>query len=91
MTTPGLEKFDHLEDKIHRVVELCKKLKKEKTGLRKEIEALRREVESLTSEKERLQAQVGRLIEDRKAMREKVEGMLDAIATLEMEAESLKK
>ncbi|QQS47304.1 MAG: hypothetical protein IPM66_01125 [Acidobacteriota bacterium] len=91
MTTPGLEKFANLEDKLHRVVELCKKLKQEKEQLRSELEALRLEVGALTNEKAQMDDRISKLLEDRKLMREKVEGMLDAIATLELEAESLKK
>lgn len=91
MTTPGLEKFANLEDKLHRVVELCKKLKQEKEQLRLELEELRLEVEALANEKAQMDERISKLLEDRKVMRKKVEGMLDAIATLELEAESLKK
>lgn len=91
MTTLGLEKFTNLEDKLHRVVELCKRLRQEKDALQGDLDALAREVEALSAEKAQLRDQISRLFEDRKLMREKVEGMLDAIATLELEAESLKK
>ncbi|MCI0337341.1 MAG: hypothetical protein L0226_07190 [Acidobacteria bacterium] len=87
----GLEKFSHLEDKIYRTVELCKTLKQEKENLEREIERAREEIAELAAEKDILKKQAGRLLEDREAMRLKVEAMLDAIAMLELEAESLKK
>jgi len=91
MTASGLEKFANLEDKLHRIVELCRKLKEEKSGLKAELDELVRQVDGLKIENSRLEARISRLNEDRRLMREKVEGMLDAIATLELEAESLKK
>jgi FtsZ-binding cell division protein ZapB len=91
MTVAGLEKFSHLEDKIYRTVELCKALKQEKEVCEQELERVRQENTDLAAENEDLEKQVERLIEDRESMRLKVEAMLDAIAMLEMEAESLKK
>lgn len=91
MTAAGLEKFSHLEDKIYRLAELCKALKQEKEGLERELGQARDEIADLISDKSHLEKRVERLLEDREAMRLKVEAMLDAIAILEMEAESLKK
>ena len=87
----GLDKFSHLEDKIHRAVELCKSLKQQKEGVEKELEGAQRQIADLSAEVEKLKGQVERLVEDRAAMKFKVEGMLDAIAMLELEADSLKK
>ncbi len=91
MTAAGIEKFSHLEDKIYRTVELCKILKQEKENLERALEAAKKQCDDLTSANGDLEKQVELLIEDREAMRLKVEAMLDAIAMLEMEAESLKK
>jgi len=86
-----LEKFSHLEDKIYRTVELCKSLKRDKEMLGLELDKARQKINDLMAENLRLGEQSERLIEDREALRLKVEAMLDAIAMLEMEAESLKK
>jgi predicted nuclease with TOPRIM domain len=91
MTASGLEKFSHLEDKIFRAVELCKTLKQEKEILEKELDAGRERIAKLTADKNDLEEQLVQMLEDREAMKLKVEAMLDAIAMLEMEAESLKK
>jgi FtsZ-binding cell division protein ZapB len=91
MTVAGLEKFSHLEDKIYRTVELCNKLRLEIERLELEIEKERSEKTDLIAENIRLGEQVERLLEDRESMRLKVEAMLDAIALLELESESLKK
>jgi FtsZ-binding cell division protein ZapB len=87
----GLEKFSNLEDKIHRAVELCKVLKQEKENLEGELEKLRKEIAALREDNTDLERQAERLLRDRESMQLKVEAMLDAIATLEMEAESVKK
>lgn len=91
MTLSGLEKFSHLEDKIHRTAELCKLLKQEKDQLEIELEQARRELNDQAIEKERLEAKIEFLLADRDSMKLKVEAMLDAIAMLELEADSVKK
>jgi FtsZ-binding cell division protein ZapB len=91
MKAAGLEKFSHLEDKIYRTVELCKSLRRDKEMLGLELEKMKEKINDLMAENLRLGEQAERLIEDREALRLKVEAMLDAIAMLEMEAESLKK
>ncbi|MBO0723886.1 MAG: hypothetical protein J2P41_23880 [Blastocatellia bacterium] len=87
----GSEKFSHLEDKIHRTVELCKALRSEKESLERELEEARKEIAALRSENRDLEKHAERLLSEREAMQLKVEAMLDAIALLEMEAESVKK
>jgi FtsZ-binding cell division protein ZapB len=87
----GLEKFSNLEDKIHRAVELCKVLRQEKENLEGELEKLRKEIAALREDNTDLERQAERLLRDRESMQLKVEAMLDAIAMLEMEAESVKK
>ncbi len=91
MTLSGLEKFSHLEDKIHRTAELCKSLKHEKEQLEMELAQARRELDDQAAEKERLEAKIEFLLADRDSMKLKVEAMLDAIAMLELEADSVKK
>lgn len=87
----GLEKYSHLEDKIHRTVELCKSLRQEKAQLEVELERTRQDVIVEREEKARLRAQLAFLLEDRDGMKLKVEAILDAITMLELEADSAKK
>jgi len=88
----GLEKFSHLEDKIYRTIEQFKRERQERESLERELLSLRREVSRVSDDKERLESQVERLLTERDAIKLKVEGMLDAIAMLDMEAvEALKK
>jgi len=91
MTLSGLEKFSHLEDKIHRAVELCRSLKQEKDQLESELEKTRQALADEAVEKEHLRARIEFLLIDRDSMKLKVEAMLDAIAMLELEADSAKK
>jgi|GEM_PF-146313 len=88
----GLEKFSHLEDKIYRTIEQFKRERQERESLEREVLSLRREVSRANDDKDRLESQVERLLTERDAIKLKVEGMLDAIAMLDMEAvEALKK
>ena len=91
MTLYGLEKFSHLEDKIHRAVELCRSLKQEKSQLEQELENARQALTVEAAEREQLRAQIEFLMTDRDSLKLKVEAMLDAIAILELEADSAKK
>jgi chromosome segregation ATPase len=87
----GLEKFSHLEDKIYRTIEHCKSLKIEKERLESDVIQMRRDVMALTEEKERLESQLERLYSERDIIKLKVEAMLDAIAVLENEVETVRK
>ena len=89
MTVTGLDKFAHLEDKIRLAVEMCKSLKQEKEALERELEKLRARLAESDADRNRLRVQIERLQVDRESMKRKVEEMLNAIAALEMEAESL--
>jgi chromosome segregation ATPase len=89
MTPPGLDKFAHLEDKIRLTVEMCKSLRQEKEALERELDQMRNRLIESDAERDRLNSLLDRLQEERDSMKRKVEEMLTAIATLEMEAESL--
>lgn len=91
MAVAGLEKFSHLEDKIYRTVELCKSLKADREKLERELATMRRELTEAHAERDRIGSQLERMLADRDSMRLKVEAMLDAISTLEMEAEAARK
>lgn len=81
----GLEKFSHLEDKIYRTIEQFKRERQEREALEREVLSLRRELGRTSDDKERLELQVERLLSERDAVKLKVEGMLDAIAVLDVE------
>ncbi len=89
MSLPGLDKFDHLEDKIRLAVEMCKSLRQERDGLERELDAVHARLSEADAEREALHRQIERLKGEREEMKRKVEEMLNAIAALEMEAESL--
>jgi chromosome segregation ATPase len=82
----GLEKFSHLEDKIYRTIEQFKRERQEREALEREVSTLRREMTRATDDNQRLEEQVERLLTERDAIKQKVEGMLDAISVLEVEA-----
>lgn len=77
--TNGLEKFSHLEDKIYRTIELTKALRQEKDDLERQLAAAR------TGDKQELVAEIDHLLAERKAIRTKVQRMLDAIAAADPE------
>lgn len=81
----GLEKFSHLEDKIYRTIEQFKRERQEREALEREVQNLRREMTRAGDDKARLEEQVERLLSERDAIKLKVEGMLDAIAVLDVE------
>ena len=89
MSVPGLDKFAHLEDKIRLAVEMCKLLRQEKEALEHELAAMRAQLAESDADRDKLRGQIDRLQIDRESMKRKVEEMLNAIAALEMEAESL--
>lgn len=82
----GLEKFSHLEDKIYRTIEQFKRERQEREALERELSSLRHEMSRASDDKKHLEQQVERLLTERDAIKLKVEGMLDAIAVLEVEA-----
>ncbi len=91
MAQGGLDKLAALEDKIFRNVEMCKVLRQEKADLLLEIERVKQEVTALKAENSFLEKKLLKLVADREDLKLKVEAMVDAIAMLELEAESLKK
>ncbi len=79
----GLERFGHLEDKIFRVVESFKAIKKENEALRADNQKLREEVEELHQNSASVQQNLAHLQEEREALRERVEKALSLLATVE--------
>ena len=77
----GLEKFSHLEDKIHRTIELTKALRQEKEDLERELVTLR----SRAGARDELVAENERLLAEREAIRIKVQRILEKIDAVDPE------
>jgi chromosome segregation ATPase len=80
--------LDQLEERIRRVAELCRDLRQERAILQKEVAGLLLQIETISDEKRKLERRIDHLIAGRRELHDRVESMLDAIATLEMEVES---
>jgi uncharacterized coiled-coil DUF342 family protein len=81
----GMEKFSHLEDKIYLTLEFVKKLREDKERLEKEVANLRNETISLNAERLEAEEKLAELRSERDSILLKVEGMLDAIASIDPE------
>jgi FtsZ-binding cell division protein ZapB len=77
----GLEKFSHLEDKIYRTIELTKTLRQEKEELERKLAMAR----NISGDKHELIQQIEQLMEEREAIRLKVQAMLEAVAAADPE------
>jgi FtsZ-binding cell division protein ZapB len=80
----GLERFSHLEDKIFRVVEAFKTIRKENETLRADNTRLKDEVETLRESETTFNETLTHLQKEREELRERVEKALNLLATLEM-------
>jgi len=80
--------FVPLEDRIQRVVDLCRELREDRALMQKEIAGLLLQIETLSDEKRKLERRIDHLVAERRELRRGVESILDAVATLEIEAES---
>ena len=80
----GLERFAHLEDKIHRVVEAFKTVRKESDALRAENQKLRSEIEALRQADLDRDESIAQLQKEREELRERVERALGLLASLEV-------
>jgi len=80
----GLERFSHLEDKIYRVVEAFKAIRKESEVLRAENQKLRGELDTLHQGELARNESVTQLQKEREELRERVERALTLLASLEV-------
>jgi FtsZ-binding cell division protein ZapB len=80
----GLERFSHLEDKIFRVVEAFKAIRKENETLLAENQKLKGEIEELRRNEAGYSQNLSQLQKEREALRERVEKALSLLATLEV-------
>lgn len=80
----GLERFAHLEDRIHKIVEAFKTVRKESDTLRAENQRLRADLEALRKDDAARTESVARLEREREQLRERVERALELLATVEV-------
>lgn len=80
----GLERFSHLEDKLYRVVEGFKSVRKENETLRAEIEKLKLELEGLRQTEAAHNKSLEHLQKEREELRDRVEKALTMLATLDI-------
>jgi len=79
----GLERFSHLEDKIYRVVEAFKTIRKENEALRGENSRLKAEVDAVKVQEDSVNDTLTALQKEREELRERVEKALNLLASLE--------
>jgi FtsZ-binding cell division protein ZapB len=84
MELTGLERFSHLEDKIFRVVDAFKAIRKENETLQTENQKLKTENEALRARESGYDQNLAQLQKEREALRERVEKALSLLATLEV-------
>ncbi len=79
----GIERFSHLEDKIYRVVEAFKTIRKENETLRGENARLKADLEAQQAQENSFSENMAALQKEREELRERVEKALSLLATLE--------
>lgn len=79
----GLERFGHLEDKIFRVVEAFKAVRKENETLQAENEKLKADLETSRQRESQQGESLAELEKEREELRERVEKALELLTTLE--------
>jgi hypothetical protein len=79
----GLERFGHLEDKIFRIVEEFKVVRKDNETLRAENLRLKEEIGSLNDKESATQDNLTQFQKEREELRVRVEKALNLLATLE--------
>jgi chromosome segregation ATPase len=87
-TTPkqepsGLERFSHLEDKIFRLVEEFKTVRRENESLHAENQKLKDEIEQIQGNENKVQEDLVQYQKERAELKERVEKALTLIASLE--------
>ncbi len=81
--TSGLERFSHLEDKIFRIVEEFKTVRKDNENLRAENAQLKEQIRTLNENKSSAQDDLVQFQKEREELRARVEKALDLLSTLE--------
>jgi len=84
MELTGLERFSHLEDRIHRTVEAFKTIRKENETLAAENQKLKAEMDALHRDQTVNNHNLAQFQKEREALRERVEKALNLLAALEV-------
>jgi chromosome segregation ATPase len=79
----GLERFGHLEDKIFRMVEEFKAVRKDNENLRTENARLKDQLGALQNNESMAQDNLAKYQKEREELRERVERALDLLSTVD--------
>jgi FtsZ-binding cell division protein ZapB len=79
----GLERFGHLEDKIFRMVEEFKALRKDDETLQSENQQLKAQVADLRNNETAVRNDLSQFHKEREELRERVEKALSLLATMD--------
>jgi chromosome segregation ATPase len=79
----GLERFGHLEDKIFRMVEEFKAIRKESESLQAENAQLKMQIQALRDHESSSRDDLVQFQKEREELRQRVEKALSLLATLE--------
>jgi chromosome segregation ATPase len=79
----GLERFGHLEDKIFRMVEEFKAVRKDNENLKTENAKLKEQIDAMNENESSARNDLEQLQKEREELRERVEKALTLLATLE--------
>ena len=79
----GLERFSHLEDRIFRIVEEFKAVRKDNENLRAENAQLKEQIKDLNKNESSARDDLIQFQKEREELRERVEKALSLLATLE--------
>ena len=79
----GLERFGHLEDKIFRMVEEFKAVRKDNENLRAENTKLKEQLGAFQNNESMVQDNLARYQKEREELRERVEKALTLLSTLD--------
>jgi hypothetical protein len=79
----GLERFGHLEDKLFRMVEEFKAIRKDNETLQSENAQLTAQIEALRGHESAAMNDLAQLQKEREELRERVEKALSLLATVE--------
>jgi len=80
----GLERFGHLEDKLYRVVEAFKAIRKENDTLKAENQKLKGELQGVREKESTFNDSLAHLQKEREELRERVEKALSLLGTLDV-------
>jgi cell division septum initiation protein DivIVA len=79
----GLERFGHLEDKIFRMVEEFKAVRKDNENLKAEVAKLRAQIGTINEQESTARDSLVQFQKEREELRDRVEKALSLLATLE--------